>query len=46
MYTKRFSKSYESFVNQISAVSIPNKVQDALGDPKWRKAMEEEMKPL
>ena len=34
MSTKRLSKSYESFVNQISAVSVPNKVQDALGDPK------------
>ena len=46
MSTKRLSKSYESFVNQISAVSVPNKVQDALGDPKWRKAMDEEMEAL
>ncbi|PRQ43270.1 putative RNA-directed DNA polymerase [Rosa chinensis] len=46
MSTRRLSKSYESFVNQISAVSVPNKVQDALGDPKWRKAMEEEMEAL
>ena len=46
IYTKRLSKSYESFVNQISTVSVPNKVQDALGDPKWRKAMEEEMESL
>ncbi|KAK9924400.1 hypothetical protein M0R45_032769 [Rubus argutus] len=40
MSTMRLSKSYESFVNQISAVSVPNKVQDALGDPsggrQWR----------
>ncbi|PRQ17544.1 putative RNA-directed DNA polymerase [Rosa chinensis] len=46
MSTRRLSKSYASFVNQISAVSVPNKVQDALGDPKWRKAMEEEMEAL
>ena len=46
MSTRRLSKSYESFVNQISVVSVPNKVQDALGDPKWRKAMEEEMEAL
>ncbi|PRQ49627.1 putative RNA-directed DNA polymerase [Rosa chinensis] len=46
MSTRRLSKSYESFMNQISAVSVPNKVQDALGDPKWRKAMEEEMEAL
>ena len=34
MSTKRLSKSYESFVNQISTVSIPKKVHDALGDTK------------
>ena len=33
-------------MNQISTVSVPNKVQDALGDTKWRKAMEEEMEAL
>ena len=44
--THRLSKSYESFVNQISAVSVPNKVQDALSDPKWSKAREEEMEAL
>jgi hypothetical protein len=46
MSTHRLSKSYESFVNQISVVSVPNKVQDALCDPKWSKAMEEEMEAL
>ncbi|PRQ19007.1 putative RNA-directed DNA polymerase [Rosa chinensis] len=46
MSTRRLSKSYELFVNQISTVSVPNRVQDALGDPKWRKAMEEEMEAL
>ena len=46
MSTKRLSKSYKSFVNQISGVSVPNKVQDALGDPIWRKAMDEEMDAL
>ena len=44
--TMRLSKSYESFVSQIYAVSVPNKVQDALDDPKWRRAMEEEMEAL
>jgi len=44
--TGRLSKSYESFMNQISAVSVPNKVQDALDDPKWKRAMEEEMEAL
>ena len=46
MSTKRLSKSYKSFVNQISGVSVPNKVQDALGDPIWRKAMDKEMDAL
>ena len=33
-----------AFVNQSSVVSIPNSVQEALQDPKWREAMNEEMK--
>ena len=35
-----------TFVNQLSVVSIPNSVQEALKDPRWRKAMNEEMKDL
>ena len=35
-----------TFVNQLSVVSIPNSVQEALKDPRWRKAMNEEMKAL
>lgn len=44
--THRLSTSHESFVNQLSSVSIPSKVQDALKDPKWSKAMEAEMEAL
>lgn len=42
----RLSKECESFVNQLSVVSIPNSVQEALRDTRWREAMNEEMKSL
>ncbi|XP_059629759.1 uncharacterized mitochondrial protein AtMg00820-like [Cornus florida] len=35
-----------SFVKQLSSVFIPNSVQKALVDPKWKAAMNEEMKSL
>lgn len=40
------SPSYRAFVSQLSSVSIPQNVQDALKDPKWKKAMCEEMNAL
>ncbi|KAH9751848.1 retrovirus-related pol polyprotein from transposon RE1 [Citrus sinensis] len=42
----RLSESNQSFVNQLSAVSIPNSVQEALKDPKWKVAMNDEMRSL
>ncbi|XP_031265751.1 uncharacterized protein LOC116124177 [Pistacia vera] len=42
----RLSESNMSFVNQLSTVSIPNSVQEALSDPKWKVVMNEEMKSL
>ena len=42
----RFSESNKSFVNQLSTVAIPNSVQKALADPRWKAAMNEEMKSL
>ncbi|CAL5428100.1 unnamed protein product [Camellia sinensis] len=42
----QLSKDCASFVNQLSAVSIPNSVQEALRDPRWKEAMNEEMKSL
>jgi hypothetical protein len=38
--------SYRSFVSKLSSVSIPRNLQEALNDPKWRIAMQEEMKAL
>lgn len=44
--THRLSKSHASFMNQISSVCVPSKVHDVLKDPKWAKAMNEEMEAL
>jgi hypothetical protein len=35
-----------SFVNQLSTVSIPNSVQEALTDPRWKAATNEEIESL
>ena len=39
-------ESNKSFVNQLSTVSIPNSVQEALSDLMWKATMNEEMKSL
>ncbi|PRQ41827.1 putative RNA-directed DNA polymerase [Rosa chinensis] len=44
--THRLSESYALTVNQLSTVAIPRTVQEALDDPKWRIAMNEEMEAL
>ena len=46
MSNHRLSESNKSFVNQLSTVAIPNSVQEALADPRWKAAMNEEMKSL
>ncbi|KAK2367103.1 putative mitochondrial protein [Trifolium repens] len=43
---QNLSESNKSFTNQLSIISIPNSVQDALADPKWKDAMNEEMDSL
>ena len=42
----RLSKENETFMNQISAISIPNSVQEAITDLRWKEAMNEEMRSL
>ncbi|WKA13210.1 hypothetical protein VitviT2T_030537 [Vitis vinifera] len=42
----RLSESNKSFENQLSTVAIPNSVQEALADPRWKASMNEEMKSL
>ena len=42
----RLSKSYASYVLQLSSISIPSNIQEALGDTRWTQAMAEEMAAL
>ena len=42
----RLSKESMAFLNQLFIVSIPNNVQEALKDPRWREAMNEERRPF
>ncbi|XP_035547289.1 uncharacterized mitochondrial protein AtMg00820-like [Juglans regia] len=42
----RLSESNQPFVNQLSTVSIPNSVQEALTDPRWKAVMNEEVESL
>lgn len=44
--TCRLSKSFTCTVNQLSSVSIPRNLQEALLDQQWKKAMDEEMDAL
>ena len=46
MSSNRLCESYALTINQLSILSIPSSVQDALEDPKWTKAMNEEMEAL
>ncbi|KAJ0967173.1 hypothetical protein J5N97_024090 [Dioscorea zingiberensis] len=43
---QNLSESNRSYVNQLSTVAIPNSVQEALTDPRWKAAMNEEMNAL
>ena len=40
------SESNKLFVNQLFTVAIPNSVQEALVDPRWKASMNEKMKSL
>ncbi|KAM2707535.1 hypothetical protein EV1_036501 [Malus domestica] len=44
--THRLSKPYASSICQLSSVSIPTKLWDALSDPKWVNAMKVETEAL
>ena len=46
MSNHRLYESNKSFVNQLSIVAIPNSVQEALVDPRWKTTMNKEMKSL
>jgi hypothetical protein len=42
----RLSPSCKAFANQLSSVSIPKNLQEALNNPRWKAAMVEEMEAL
>ncbi|CAL8157474.1 unnamed protein product [Prunus armeniaca] len=44
--THRLSKSYASYLCQLSSVCVPTKLQDALSNPKWMDAINVEMDAL
>ncbi|CAL8141056.1 unnamed protein product [Prunus armeniaca] len=44
--THHLSKSYASYLCQLSSVCVPTKLQDALSNPKWMDAMNVEMDAL
>ncbi|KAM1083522.1 hypothetical protein ACFX13_022331 [Malus domestica] len=44
--TSHLSESNKSFMHQLSFVFIPNSVHEALADPRWQSAMNEELKSL
>ncbi|CAL2259014.1 unnamed protein product [Prunus armeniaca] len=46
MSTQRLAEAYQAFVNQMSTVATPSKVQDTLSDSKWVSAKTEEMQAL
>jgi hypothetical protein len=42
----RLTSQYQAFVNQMAAIQIPSRVEEALKDPKWIEAMNVEMEAL
>ncbi|CAL2225705.1 unnamed protein product [Prunus armeniaca] len=42
----RLSESCVHYVKQLADISVPNSVTEALEDPKWKEAMNEEMRAL
>ena len=46
MFTHHLSQKNQSFFNQLSTVSIPNSVQEALANLRWKIVMNEERASL
>ena len=44
--TEKLSEPLKAFVNQISSINVPEKIEEALKDHNWVKAMKEEMGAL
>ena len=46
MKNEKLSSQYKSFLTLLGDIVVPNRVEDALQDPRWRAAMDEEMSAL
>jgi hypothetical protein len=46
VFSHRLSPSCKAFANQLSFVSVPKNLQDALNNPRWKAAIVEEMEAL
>ncbi|CAL9013295.1 unnamed protein product [Prunus brigantina] len=46
MSSHRLSSCFKSFAYQLSFVSVPQTLQDALDNPRWKEAMDEELRAL
>ncbi|CAL9009341.1 unnamed protein product, partial [Prunus brigantina] len=46
MSSHRLSSCFKSFAYQLSSVSVPQTLQDALDNPRWKEAMDEELRAL
>ena len=42
----RMNNSYKTFTTNLNSSSVPKNIQEALVDPKWKEAIDEEMKAL
>ncbi|KAL6204484.1 hypothetical protein ACLB2K_021751 [Fragaria x ananassa] len=46
MFNHRLAGSHALVINQLSNVSFPSTIQDAMTDPKWTQVMNEELEAL
>ena len=46
MSYQALSTSYQSFISQVASIPIPRSVSEALQNPQWVAAMQEEMNAL
>ena len=43
---EKLNPQYNAFIYNVSSLAVPKNIQEAMGDPKWREAVYEEMKAL
>ena len=43
---EKLNLQYNAFISNVSSLAMPKNIQEAMGDPKWREVVYEEMKAL